>query len=172
MAEELAFARKASGLVRGLSMWDAFAVGFMNQGLTPSIWVTISLGVGVFLGGNLTVIAGATVSGPGAVTGFDDVYGSAFGVKLGAPSPVNAYGILLVESGGLASGAHGLTSRDADGLNGRSTDGFGNQRADSGDDSFADRFADGWPTSSPRRRRACCRTLPVTLCGQRKARRS
>ena len=55
MAEELAFARKASGLVRGLSMWDAFAVGFMNQGLTPSIWVTISLGVGVFLGGNLII---------------------------------------------------------------------------------------------------------------------
>ena len=30
MAEELAFARKASGLVRGLSMWDAFGVGFMR----------------------------------------------------------------------------------------------------------------------------------------------
>ena len=36
MAEELAFARKASGLVRGLSMVDAFAVGMMNQGITPS----------------------------------------------------------------------------------------------------------------------------------------
>ncbi len=34
-------------------MWDAFGVGFMNQGLTPSIWVMISLGLGVFLGGNL-----------------------------------------------------------------------------------------------------------------------
>ena len=53
MAEELAFARKASGLVRGLSMWDAFGVGFMNQGLTPSIWVMTSLGVGIYLGGNL-----------------------------------------------------------------------------------------------------------------------
>jgi basic amino acid/polyamine antiporter, APA family len=53
VAEELAFARKASGLVRGLSMWDAFGVGFMNQGLTPSIWVMTSLGVGVYLGGNL-----------------------------------------------------------------------------------------------------------------------
>jgi APA family basic amino acid/polyamine antiporter len=53
LAEELAFARKASGLVRGLSMWDAFGVGFMNQGLTPSIWVMTSLGVGVYLGGNL-----------------------------------------------------------------------------------------------------------------------
>ena len=36
-------------------MLDAFAVGFMNQGLTPSIWVTISLGLGVFLGGNLII---------------------------------------------------------------------------------------------------------------------
>jgi basic amino acid/polyamine antiporter, APA family len=65
VAEEIAFARKASGLVRGLSMMDAFAVGFMNQGLTPSIWVTISLGLGIFLGGNLiwacvisTILAG------------------------------------------------------------------------------------------------------------------
>jgi APA family basic amino acid/polyamine antiporter len=55
MAEELAFARKASGLVRGLSMTDAFAVGFMNQGLTPSIWFAITFGLGVFLGGNLII---------------------------------------------------------------------------------------------------------------------
>src|SRR5450756_1228300 len=34
-------------------MWDAFAVGFMNQGLTPSIWVVVSLGVGTFLGANM-----------------------------------------------------------------------------------------------------------------------
>jgi amino acid transporter len=52
-SKDLAFARKASGLVRGLSMIDAFGVGFMNQGLTPSIWVTITLGLGVFWGGNL-----------------------------------------------------------------------------------------------------------------------
>ena len=38
--------------MRGLSFWDAFGVGFMNQGLTPSIWVMISLGLGVYLGGN------------------------------------------------------------------------------------------------------------------------
>ena len=56
MAEEqLAFARKASGLVRGLSMWDAFGVGFMNQGLTPSIVVMTSLGVGVYTGGNMVI---------------------------------------------------------------------------------------------------------------------
>jgi amino acid transporter len=73
MAEELAFARKASGLVRGLSMWDAFAVGFMNQGLTPSIWVTISLGLGVFLGGNL--ILAAIISAVMTGIGFPIVWG-------------------------------------------------------------------------------------------------
>jgi len=53
MSEQMAFARKASGLVRGLSFVDAFGVGFMNQGLTPSMWVMISLGLGVYTGGNL-----------------------------------------------------------------------------------------------------------------------
>ena len=53
MSEQMAFARKASGLVRGLSFIDAFGVGFMNQGLTPSMWVMISLGLGVYTGGNL-----------------------------------------------------------------------------------------------------------------------
>jgi len=67
VAEELAFARKASGLVRGLSMLDAFAVGFMNQGLTPSIWTTISLGMSVFLGANLiwATIISAVLAGVG-----------------------------------------------------------------------------------------------------------
>ena len=55
MPEQMAFARKASGLVRGLSFIDAFGVGFMNQGLTPSMWVMISLGVGIFTGGNLII---------------------------------------------------------------------------------------------------------------------
>ncbi len=55
MAAEMAFARKASGLVRGLSFIDAFGVGFMNQGLTPSMWVMISLGLGVYTGGNLII---------------------------------------------------------------------------------------------------------------------
>ncbi len=55
MAQEMAFARKASGLVRGLSFWDAFGVGFMNQGLTPSMYVMISLGLGVYTGGNLII---------------------------------------------------------------------------------------------------------------------
>lgn len=52
---EMAFARKASGLVRGLSFWDAVGVGFMNQGLTPSMWVMISLGLSVYGGGNLII---------------------------------------------------------------------------------------------------------------------
>jgi amino acid transporter len=51
----MTFARKASGLVRGLSFIDAFGVGFMNQGLTPSMWVMISLGLGVYTGGNLVI---------------------------------------------------------------------------------------------------------------------
>ncbi len=73
VAEELAFARKASGLVRGLSMMDAFAVGFMNQGLTPSIWFTISLGLGVFMGGNL--IIACIISAVLAGIGFPIVWG-------------------------------------------------------------------------------------------------
>src|SRR4030067_3353231 len=52
---EMAFARQASGLVRGLSLIDAFGVGFMNQGLTPSMWVMITLGLGVYTGGNLII---------------------------------------------------------------------------------------------------------------------
>jgi len=38
-------------------MTDAFAVGFMNQGLTPSIWFAITFGLGVFIGGNLIIAA-------------------------------------------------------------------------------------------------------------------
>jgi len=73
MAEELAFARKASGLVRGLSMGDAFAVGFMNQGITPSIWLIFTLGLGTFLGGNLVIAAIISVVMAGI--GFPIVWG-------------------------------------------------------------------------------------------------
>src|SRR5512136_969382 len=55
MSEQMSFARKASGLVRGLSFVDAFGVGFMNQGLTVSMWVMISLGLSVYTGGNLII---------------------------------------------------------------------------------------------------------------------
>ncbi len=57
MPEHLAYARRASGLVRGLSLFDAFGVGFMNQGLVPSIQITVTLGLSVFLGGNLIIAA-------------------------------------------------------------------------------------------------------------------
>ena len=71
--KQLAFARKASGLVRGLSMLDAFGVGFMNQGLTPSIWFAITFGLGVFLGGNL--IIASVISVVLAGIGFPIVWG-------------------------------------------------------------------------------------------------
>jgi len=54
-------------------MWDAFGVGFMNQGLTPSIWVMTSLGVGIYLGGN--VIWATVVSVILAGIGFPIVWG-------------------------------------------------------------------------------------------------
>jgi APA family basic amino acid/polyamine antiporter len=73
MAEQMAFARKASGLVRGLSFLDAFGVGFMNQGLTPSMWVMISFGLGVYTGGNL--IIGTLLSALLCGIGFSLVWG-------------------------------------------------------------------------------------------------
>jgi basic amino acid/polyamine antiporter, APA family len=73
VAEEIAFARKASGLVRGLSMIDAFAVGFMNQGLTPGAWVFLSLGLGTFVTGN--IILATLISVILAGIGFPLVWG-------------------------------------------------------------------------------------------------
>ena len=73
MPEQMAFARKASGLVRGLSFLDAFGVGFMNQGLTPSMWVMISFGLGVYTGGNL--IIGTLLSALLCGAGFSLVWG-------------------------------------------------------------------------------------------------
>lgn len=70
---EKVFARKASGLVRGLSLLDAFGVGFMNQGLTPSMWVMISLGLGVYAGGNL--ILATIISAIMCGIGFSLVWG-------------------------------------------------------------------------------------------------
>jgi amino acid transporter len=55
--QEFAFARKASGLVRGLSFFDAFLVGFMNQGILPNLWYVTTLGVGIFYGANIIVAA-------------------------------------------------------------------------------------------------------------------
>jgi basic amino acid/polyamine antiporter, APA family len=62
MSEELTFQRKASGLVRGLSFYDAFGVGLNTVQPIWSIWYTIMLGLGLFLGANLIItilIAGA-----------------------------------------------------------------------------------------------------------------
>ena len=73
MADEIVFARKASGLVRGLSMWDAFMVGFMNQGLMPSLWAALALGLAVYPGGNI-VVAGI-ISLALAGVGFPIVWG-------------------------------------------------------------------------------------------------
>jgi len=66
MAEEKTFARKASGLVRGLSLIDTIGVGFMNQGLTPSIWVMM-MTLAVYPGGSITwaVILSALLAGIG-----------------------------------------------------------------------------------------------------------
>lgn len=53
MPEEIAFARKASGLVRGLSMYDAFGIGLMLVVPIYSIWYTIQVGLAFFPGANL-----------------------------------------------------------------------------------------------------------------------
>ena len=55
MAEELAFARKASGLVRGLSFWDVFGMGLAF--ITPiySIWYIIEVGLKLYPGANLLI---------------------------------------------------------------------------------------------------------------------
>jgi len=54
---EKVFARRASGLVRGLSMFDAFGVGLMNIGLSPSMFFMISVGLLIYPGGNLIIAA-------------------------------------------------------------------------------------------------------------------
>ena len=55
MAEELAFARKASGLVRGMSFWDVF--GILLAFLTPiyGIWYVIEVGLTLFPAANLLI---------------------------------------------------------------------------------------------------------------------
>src|SRR5512136_358949 len=73
MAKQMSFARKASGLVCGLSFIDAFGVGFMNQGLTVSMWVMISMGLSVYTGGNL--IIGTLLSALLCGIGFSLVWG-------------------------------------------------------------------------------------------------
>ena len=72
MAEELAFARKASGLVRGLSFWDAF--GILLAFLTPiyGIWYVIEVGLTLFPAANLIIailISGVTLGWSSPIVG-------------------------------------------------------------------------------------------------------
>jgi len=53
--QQFVFARKASGLVRGLSLFDSMAVGLMNTGITANIWGVITLGLATYLGANLII---------------------------------------------------------------------------------------------------------------------
>ena len=55
MPEDLTFTRTASGLVRGLSRTDAFAIGLMFIQPIYAIWYVILVGVGLFPGGNLLI---------------------------------------------------------------------------------------------------------------------
>jgi amino acid transporter len=70
MAEELAFARKASGLVRGLSFWDAMAIGLAF--ITPiyAIWYIIEVGLSLYPAANLllsVVISVVTIGWAGPI---------------------------------------------------------------------------------------------------------
>lgn len=49
------FARKASGLTREASFFDAFLFGFMNNGLGTGLWTMMSWGLYTFPGGNLII---------------------------------------------------------------------------------------------------------------------
>jgi APA family basic amino acid/polyamine antiporter len=55
MPEDLAFTRTASGLTRGLSHRDAFAIGLMFIQPIYAIWYAVLVGVGLFPGGNLLI---------------------------------------------------------------------------------------------------------------------
>jgi basic amino acid/polyamine antiporter, APA family len=55
LAEDLTFARKASGLVRGLSTLDAFGIGIMVTMPLFTIWQMIYLGYGLFPGGQMVI---------------------------------------------------------------------------------------------------------------------
>ena len=60
MAEELAFARKASGLTRGLSMYDAFGMGLINILPLYAIWFMFMAGLGIFAHANLFIAVAIT----------------------------------------------------------------------------------------------------------------
>lgn len=49
------FARKASGLAKEASLFDAFGFGFMNNGLGTALWTMMSWGLFTFPGGNMVL---------------------------------------------------------------------------------------------------------------------
>ncbi len=55
MAEDLVFARKASGLVRGLDMWDAFGAGLMTCQPIATLWLMVGIALSLFPSGNLII---------------------------------------------------------------------------------------------------------------------
>ncbi len=54
--EQMVYARKASGLVRGLSLFDSMSVGLMNTGITANIWGVLTLGLATYLGANMLLM--------------------------------------------------------------------------------------------------------------------
>ncbi len=69
MAEEqFAFARKASGLVRGLDMWDAFGAGLMTCQPIATLWLMVGIALSLYPTGNLliSIALGAVTAGIGA----------------------------------------------------------------------------------------------------------
>jgi len=68
MAEEFAFARKASGLVRGLDMWDAFGAGLMTCQPIATLWLMVGIALSLYPTGNLliSIAIGAVTAGIGA----------------------------------------------------------------------------------------------------------
>ena len=68
MAEDLVFARKASGLVRGLDMWDAFGAGLMTCQPIATLWLMVGIALSLFPTGNLllSIALGAVTAGIGA----------------------------------------------------------------------------------------------------------
>ncbi|HSL94371.1 MAG TPA: amino acid permease [Thermoleophilia bacterium] len=64
----LAFERKASGLVRGLDMWDAFGAGLMTCQPIATLWLMVGIALSLFPQGNLLIAIGlgAVTAGLGA----------------------------------------------------------------------------------------------------------
>jgi amino acid transporter len=66
--QSLAFERKASGLVRGLDMWDAFGAGLMTCQPIATLWLMVGIALSLFPQGNLiiAILLGAVTAGIGA----------------------------------------------------------------------------------------------------------